>query len=282
MTPPPRAPTPDQQAVLESAARIRVVRAAPGSGKTWLVAEAIRGELASWSTPAAGIAALSFTRVGGDEIRHALGRDLEHPHFVGTLDSFLFRYIVRPHLRAIAPDLPSPILVPGEWEPDKNWRRVEVAKTDDPSVKINPFACVWIGRDANREPVIARPLRNSGKFETLSSEDRDRVMQVKRDLWRSRGLVTHSDAAYLAAKILRHRDRGPSVRQALIRRYPFIVVDELQDTGHFLSESIYALLTTPESRGLLVGDPDQAIYEFTGARPKLFDGFRHLTQRTVS
>ena len=236
MSTPPRSPTPDQRAVLESTARVRVVRAAPGSGKTWLVAEAIRGELARWAMPAAGIAALSFTRVGGEEIRTALGRDLDHPHFVGTLDAFLFRYVVRPHLRAILPDHPVPILVPGEWEPDKNWRRADVTKADDPKVQINPFACVWIGRDGDKMPILARPLPNSGEWEALEPADRERVTQVKRQLWRTRGLVTHSDAAYLASAILRNRDRGAAVRQALVRRFPLIVVDELQDTGHFLGE----------------------------------------------
>lgn len=276
MPTPSRTPTADQREVLESAARIRVVRAAPGSGKTWLVAEAIRGELAKWSTPSSGIAALSFTRVGGGEIRNALGRDLEHPHFVGTLDAFLFRYVVRPHFRAIAPNHPVPMLVPGEWEPHKNWRRDEVPMKEKPSIMINPYACVWIGRGADREPIVARPLPNSGKFKLLGSEDREQVVNAKRDLWRTRGLVTHSDAAYLAAKILRHPVKGPTIRKSLIQRYPLVIVDELQDTGHFLSESLYALLSLPEARGLLVGDPDQAIYEFTGARPKLFDAFRRL------
>lgn len=276
MPTPSRTPTADQQEVLESTARIRLVRAAPGSGKTWLVAEAIRGELAGWSTPSSGIAALSFTRVGGDEIRNALGCDLAHPHFVGTLDAFLFRYVVRPHLRALFPALPVPVLVPGEWEPDKNWRRVEIAMKDDPSIKINPFACVWIGRGADRAPVIARPIPHSGKSEVLGPGDRERVLQAKHEIWRTRGLVTHSDSAFLAASILRHNKRGPAIREALIRRYPLIVVDELQDTGHFLSESTYALLKTPAARGLLVGDPDQAIYEFNGARPQLFDSFRTL------
>ena len=55
--------------------------------------------------------------------------------------------------------------------------------------------------------------------------------------------------------------------------FPYLIVDELQDTGHFLGESIRLLLEEPTARGLLVGDPDQAIYEFNGARPDLFDTF---------
>lgn len=66
------------------------------------------------------------------------------------------------------------------------------------------------------------------------------------------------------------------VRAEVIRRFPFLIVDELQDTGHFLGKSIRLLLEEPAARGLLVGDPDQAIYEFSGARPDLFDTFESI------
>ena len=32
----------------------------------------------------------------------------------------------------------------------------------------------------------------------------------------------------------------------------------------------------PKARGVLVGDPDQAIYEFNGARPDLFSAFESI------
>jgi Ni2+-binding GTPase involved in maturation of urease and hydrogenase len=53
-----RSPTRDQQTVLESNARIRVVRAVPGSGKTWLIAEIIRQSLDKGPKGTSGIAAL--------------------------------------------------------------------------------------------------------------------------------------------------------------------------------------------------------------------------------
>ena len=79
-----RTPTRHQRDVLISAARIRVVRAAPGSGKTTLVGMLIDKELHGWPANGSGIAALSFTRGASQEIRKELGYDLSHPHFVGT------------------------------------------------------------------------------------------------------------------------------------------------------------------------------------------------------
>jgi len=89
-----RKPTEEQAKILQTDARVRLVLAAPGSGKTWLVAEAIRQALEQ--EPDNGIAALSFTNVAGEEIRRAVGYELGHPHYVGTIDSFMYRYITRP------------------------------------------------------------------------------------------------------------------------------------------------------------------------------------------
>ena len=115
-------PTTEQQAVLDSKARVRVVQAVPGSGKTWLVAELIKRELLNIGVGYGGIAALSFTKVGGEEIRKAVGHDLGHPHFVGTLDAFLFRFVVRPFLTQVFPTFAAPRLIPAEWEPNK-WQK---------------------------------------------------------------------------------------------------------------------------------------------------------------
>jgi len=112
-----RKPTLDQQLALSRPVpRLRVVRVTPGTGKTWLVSEIIRQEITCWPTKTGGVVALSFTRVGGDEIRSAVGHELGHPHFVGTIDAFLFRYIVRPFFMACAGEgFPPPRLIPGEW-----------------------------------------------------------------------------------------------------------------------------------------------------------------------
>jgi len=76
--------------------------------------------------------------------------------------------------------------------------------------------------------------------------------------------------------ILQNSTHGKIVRAELIRRFPLIIVDELQDTGAFLGKCVLQLLAEPSARGVLVGDPDQAIYEFNGARPDLFDRFNTI------
>jgi DNA helicase-2/ATP-dependent DNA helicase PcrA len=269
-----RTPTREQQAVLESSARVRVVRSAPGSGKTWLVAELIRRELNNWSTRTNGIAALSFTRVGGDEIRSAVGYELGHPHFVGTIDAFLFRFVVRPFLQKCFPDFTAPRLIPGEWGA-VHWGSCgpgRGATVGTSANRINLFGCVFIDEE-NDKAVVAHKPHPAQPLRPLGTSELSQVKTAKKQLWKRTGWLTHSDAALLASKILGHESLGEIIRAELLRRFPLIIVDELQDTGYFLGKSILLLVNESVTRSVLVGDPDQAIYEFNGARPDLFNRF---------
>lgn len=272
-------PSQEQQTVLESADRVRIVRSSPGSGKTWLVAELIRRELEAWSERGRGIAALSFTRVGGEEIRSAVGYDLAHPHFVGTLDSFVFRYIVRPFLRSCFPRLASPRLVPDEWG-TRFWERCGPSLATVVGQGINLFSCSFIGEDAGQPTVLHSPSP-SRPSRVLNAAERLQVMQGKNGIWTRSGIHSHSDIAYWASQILEHPDLGRAARAEVVRRFPLLIVDELQDTGHYLGKTIRLLLDDPSSRGVLVGDPDQSIYEFTGASPDLFESFAAIREATV-
>jgi DNA helicase-2/ATP-dependent DNA helicase PcrA len=233
----------------------------------------IRKELAQWETKTSGIAALSFTRVAGDEIRKAVGHELSHPHFVGTIDAFLFRYIIRPHLRRVVEWFAEPRLIAGEWGAN-SWAKCSSDIDATVGQSINLFGCVFIGEE-NGEEVIAYQSQWS-QLTRVTGSLLTQVRKGKVTIWTRRGLLTHSDAALWAAKVLEDSRFGPAIRAEIIRRFPVLIVDELQDTGHFLGKIIRTLLEEPATRGVLVGDPDQAIYEFTGARPDLFNTFEAI------
>jgi DNA helicase-2/ATP-dependent DNA helicase PcrA len=239
-----------------------------------LVAEVIRKELEGWPMRTCGIAALSFTRVGGEEIRKAVGYELGHPHFVGTIDAFLFRYVIRPHLRHVFRWFADPRLVVGEWGAE-HWAKCGSNQSATAGKGINLFGCVYIGEEHGEEIIAHKPL-SALPLCRLTGNNLRLVRESKKRIWEQRGLLTHSDAALWATKVLEDRTFGPVVRAEVIRRFPFLIVDELQDTGHFLGKSIRLLLEDPSSRSVLVGDPDQAIYEFTGARPDLFNTFENI------
>lgn len=278
-------PTPSQLAVLQSKARIRVVRAAPGSGKTWLVAEAIRAALEQWRSTHSGIAALSFTNVAGEEIRRALGAAPAHPHFVGTIDAFLYRYIVRPFARVVNRSLEVPRLLPADVAESlterQRWiRDTEIGysiKRGATTIRGTLYGCHFAGKDAAGSPSFT--FDASWDRIHLTAQESAEVLKRKKELWRRSGRMSHSDVAYVASAILaRSCSGGAHAREVIGLRFPLLVVDELQDTGYFRSRSLLRLLANVGVSGLLVGDPDQAIYGFSGAHPSIFGDFENLPE----
>ena len=275
----PHEPTEEKRPILESSERIRIVRAVPGSGKTWLVGEAIRQELKQWHYQGRGIAALSFTNVARDEIRNALGYELSYPHFVGTLDSFIYRYIARPFARLYDPLIKPLCLVAAEnaaiLGDTQRWCsggiNIPVGGT---ARRANLFRIQFVGEN-EKGPIFTTRINEWESSVTLAPEVGAQVFKKKLSVWRTSGRVSHSDVAFIASKILSDAARV-FPREVLLRRFPLLIVDELQDTGWYLGRIILELLKHQQCRAILVGDPDQAIYEFNGARPELFEDFERV------
>lgn len=57
------------------------------------------------------------------------------------------------------------------------------------------------------------------------------------------------------------------------KKYQYILVDEFQDINR-LQYDILRLLAEPENNLFIVGDDDQSIYRFRGARPEIMLNFR--------
>lgn len=273
-------PSTEQMAVINDTSRIRLVRAAPGSGKTWLVGEIIRRELQDWSNPG-GIAALSFTRVGGDEIRKAVGYDLDSPHFVGTLDAFLFKYIVKPFWNKMHSNYAKARLVPAEsgvekWTKMPDGTSLEVSKNNYNLLKIT-----YNGLDNRGNEILTYKNKYGQGFEIISGGPFDWICNQKRKFVQNSGWMTHADVALCSYRILSDPKYGKIVSAQLEKRFPFLIVDEMQDTGFFAGKTIMELLQKSTGmRALLVGDPNQAIYEFNGATPQLFNTFKSIGAET--
>ena len=62
------------------------------------------------------------------------------------------------------------------------------------------------------------------------------------------------------------------ILQAWQRKYQYILIDEFQDINQIQYE-IVQMLALPENNLFIVGDDDQSIYRFRGARPELMLGF---------
>ncbi len=265
-------PTDEQQAVLASTARVTFVTACPGAGKTEVFVEAIRQKLACWNDPGAGLAALSFTNIARETIERRVGGAIQPPHFVGTLDAFVFRFIVKPFAHLVGLPAGKVRLFPAVVSEHLDNPSISVGHKQHERASI--FSVHFSGLAAG-QPTISTRIPNIGRFNVPKDKVND-VLAEKRKLWKATGIVTHSDCHFLASSIVHEREHGAYVRQLLARRFPMICIDELQDTGCFLGRTFLHLFREPEVSGLVVGDPNQAIYGFGGASPNIFGDFERL------
>ena len=105
---------------------------------------------------------------------------------------------------------------------------------------------------------------------SLAEEFEQRFSAKKRE----RNLVDFNDLEHLALQVL-YRDSGELSETAddLARQFDEILVDEYQDTNHVQYE-IANLLAAKYQNLMVVGDDDQSIYGFRGARPEIMIAFK--------
>ncbi len=232
-----------------------VVRACPGSGKTYCVSARLARLILEWENDYAGIAAVSFTNVAWQEIEKKysdefkLGDRISFPHFLGTIDSFINKYIFLPYGHLILKCKKRPTLV---GEPHGIWTGKYFSDSlfDNISYKI----------DGTLYAINDRAMPNNWST-------KNKIIVSKKNINKG-GFATQSDANYFAMKIL---EKFPQIAKAVALRFPYLIVDEAQDTSDIQMRIIDLLIENGLNEVMLVGDPDQAIFEWNDARPDLLN-----------
>lgn len=252
-------PTGQQRDAIFTAELEFLLRASPGSGKTWTSCRRFIWRGSNWHHEVGGLALLSFTNTAIREFHEAtikVGRRelLSNPNYVGTFDSFVERFVITPfgHLLNGSTKRPKLFLAPrpGDWNNKKlqGWTEVtDGKKRPVPAWEIIPFP---------DDGKIAFRASSSFGGKTLSFQWGNPVAEFFK-----LGYYTHTQRVYLACRILFDR---PHIADSLARRFPEIIVDEAQDTNIWLL-ILLSLLRDKGAKVTLVGDPDQCIYEFSMA-----------------
>ncbi|MCP5163126.1 MAG: ATP-dependent helicase [Hahellaceae bacterium] len=83
--------------------------------------------------------------------------------------------------------------------------------------------------------------------------------------WRQQAQrITFADMLYVPVKLIHHHAQA---RQLVENKMDFLLVDEYQDTNE-IQHLLLRYVAGKRARVTVVGDPDQTIYEFRGARPE--------------
>lgn len=265
--------TEERRAYLE-ARGLSILAACPGSGKTTSIVKKLRDVSAFCKTQYGqhtGFACLSFTNKACDELidkyRDMHDERLSFPNVVSTIDSFIMQTIVLPFWYLCDFCTKKPIVMNEDelinrvyfsnvWK-DGTWK----SYLDN---ELSTFRTIFYKKDPSK---VTRELNgynwNHNPVTVQSEIDYcEKVFKYRLE----KGYINSSDALWIACNIL---ENHPEITHAIVKRFPYIIVDEAQDNSaqHFL---FFKLLREAGLENMeYVGDICQSIYGFRDARPEL-------------
>ena len=257
-----------------------VVKACPGSGKTFSVTARLARLLSNNElNKHQGIATLSFTHTACDEIKNGIQKfgisNVTYPHFIGTIDSFINNYIFLPYGHLFMRCNKRPEVIGTEYNPWFNYDSRQTIRVKGGTIvkRDTNYYFDKVSFDIHDMPFpIMPPTSYHFSWKELTKKDGtfkaniQSIIDMKHHQFNN-GVANQADANYIAYKIL---TQYPEIAKNIAQRFPILIIDEAQDTTAIQMAIIDILDRASAYSILLVGDPDQAIFEWNTAEPSLF------------
>jgi len=218
------------------------LEACPGSGKTEVVAAKVVKEMDQWDKFPSGMAILSFANSATDELRDRITKYRKqstgfYPHFVGTFDSFILKYIVSPISHEITgyagDDGDFSIRVVESGSPIYIKTKYGIAgKGNQYANKYDFDLCEGKYIFSTGIPANDRALNvaNLKGWEIRSLEDAKNIFLEK-------GFATYRDVEHLTIQLLKDKNAKQYI-ELVVQKFPLMIIDECQDLSH---EQLYIL-----------------------------------------
>ncbi|WP_238011560.1 ATP-dependent helicase [Dactylosporangium sp. AC04546] len=248
-----------QRALIEKSGSV-YVPACPGAGKTQSIVE--RFIERPGVTPRKGVALLSFTNAAINEARQRCARRpelLTSPNFVGTIDSFINRFIVSPLYVALTRVRPTF---------KDSWETVQGTAFKVGGVE---FRLSWFSfdHDGGNGVLIEHKMSymESRAVAALTQQQRTAAASYATNLVRlfaAHGVMDCAATRVLMQHYLSDQTNRDRLGELFVARFGLVIVDEVQDC----SDSDIFLVDFLLDLGIevvVVGDLDQSIYNFRGS-----------------
>ena len=248
--------------------------AGPGAGKTTFLTNHIKSVLRSSNKlkRTRRIACITYTNAAVDNLKKRLNTSVESLE-ITTIHSFCYKHIVKPFMWLIDP-CPLPL------EKMEGHDEIKLRKSQIFSIKRETqqdyLSDSGLMKSLNKLQWI---YKSDGTFELGHKRYVDRqvdgytvkkstYMKFKEAHW-NEGRLSHDDVLYFAYNIL---SKEPKVREIIRGKFPYIFIDEFQDTSP-LQVEILKIISEKETTIGVIGDICQSIYSFQGASVKDFEEF---------
>jgi DNA helicase-2/ATP-dependent DNA helicase PcrA len=252
-----------REAVLRTEGPLLVLAGA-GTGKTRVITYRV-AHLIEKGVPGPAILAVTFTNKAADEMKQRIdgllrsdGRDSAGV-WVSTFHSFCARLLRR---EAQAAGLPRDFAI---YDDDDQTAAIKRALlTLDLRAEVFPPRSVRAQISHAKNHGIT-PAEMESEASASQNKDGQKVAQLFRvynEQLRKAGAVDFDDLLLFSVQLLRDNS---SVREAWSSRFQYLMVDEFQDTNRW-QEELIRLLAGSRKNVCVVGDEDQSIYGWRGAR----------------
>ncbi len=246
---------PEQQKAIAHGAGPMMVLAGPGSGKTFVLTRRIAHLIDTHHINPSEILVITFTRAAAAEMQKRFLSLCEGTHPPVTFGTF--HAVFYSILRETSVCRPGSILSEAEkkkilWDIIRK-NHYDISMHGDMLEEI----LSEISRYKNRTDYSASP----GNF--LSPELFFKINLDFREAQSILGKVDFDDMALKCEELFQKR---PDILKQYQARYRYLLIDEFQDIAP-LQYRLVRRLSAPENNLFIVGDDDQSIYGFRGAKP---------------
>ncbi len=239
-----------------------LVLAGPGSGKTTVITRRTRYLIEDCKIKPSQILVITFTRAAAREMRERFLRQTKND---GTAVSFGTFHAVFFQILKLAYGYGAENILKEEQKYQFLRDSIRKAKLElDDEAEFLSDVAAEISRVKNERSDLntyQASTCNSAVFKGIYNDYDNRL--------RRSNLIDYDDMLVYCYELLKER---PDILGAWQRKYQYILVDEFQDINQ-LQYDIVRLLAAPEDNLFIVGDDDQSIYRFRGAKPRIMLNF---------
>ena len=250
----------NQKKAIEHGAGPLMVLAGPGSGKTFVITHRIKYLIEGPGINPAHILVVTFSRAAAKEMKDRFEKLYsKSPVTFGTFHSVFFNLLKTAYgfnSEQIASDELRYTLI-------KELIKRNAIENED----INTLA----GNLLNEIALVKQDNISIKNYysNSISSDTFKKIYIDYESELEARGKLDFEDMLSLTYELLSERS---DILKAVQNRYRYILVDEFQDIN-FLQYNIIKLIAGEKQNITVVGDDDQSIYRFRGARPEIMLGF---------
>ena len=239
-----------------------MVLAGPGSGKTLVITFRVKWLIEQMKVRPSNILVITFTRAAAEEMKrrfHSFPGMEKAPVTFGTFHAVFFM-MLRKAYHYQGKDILR--------EPDRIRFLKEIVREMDLEIEdenefyqgvLNEISCV-------KGEMISLPLYHSNN---LAEDIFRQIYERYEERLRREGLLDFDDMLVFCYELLSKRK---DILKMWQERFPYILIDEFQDINRIQYE-IVKMLAGEKENLFVVGDDDQSIYRFRGARPEIMLGF---------